>query len=108
MPDNSEYPSEFVKQISETFALEHLSVDNLHEKLRFAINRMILEDFTFLVSLLYRLDVSERKLKDILKTNSQDDAGKLIAQLIIERQLEKLRTRRLFNNDDDIPDKEKW
>jgi hypothetical protein len=49
------------------------------------INDCIQHDFNKLVQLLYRIDVSEEKLKYILKLNPNEDAAKLIAAVIIER-----------------------
>ena len=60
------------------------------------INAMIIDDFNRLVQLLYRIDVSEPKLKKILRENASTDAGILIARLIIERQEQKRETRRQF------------
>ena len=52
---------------------------------------MILTNFESLVQLLYRIDVSEMKLKSILKEQPNEDAGKIIALLIIERQIKKIK-----------------
>jgi len=41
--------------------------------------------FNKLVQLLYRIDVSEEKLKYILQLNPNEDAAKLIAAVIVER-----------------------
>jgi hypothetical protein len=49
------------------------------------INDCIQNDFNKLVQLLYRIDVSEAKLKTILQLNPNEDAAKLIAAVIIER-----------------------
>lgn len=49
------------------------------------INDCIQHDFNKLVQLLYRIDVSEEKLKYILQLNPNEDAAKLIAAVIIER-----------------------
>ncbi len=49
------------------------------------INDCINHDFNKLVQLLYRIDVSENKLKTILQSNPTEDAAKLIAAVIIER-----------------------
>jgi hypothetical protein len=49
------------------------------------INDCIQHDFNKLVQLLYRIDVSEVKLKSILQLNPNEDAAKLIAAVIIER-----------------------
>ena len=49
------------------------------------INDCIQHDFNKLVQLLYRIDVSEAKLKFILQAHPNEDAGKLIAAVVIER-----------------------
>lgn len=73
-----------------------------------AINRLIQTDFTGLVNILYRLDVSEARLRQVLAAQPGANAGELIAALMVERHLEKIRTRTLFRTQDDIPDDEKW
>jgi hypothetical protein len=49
------------------------------------INDCIKNDFNKIVQLLYRIDVSEEKLKNILQSHPNEDAAKLIAILIVER-----------------------
>ena len=78
------------------------------EQLADYINEMILHDFTGLINLLYRLDVSEMKIRNILDEMQQEDAGRIIADVIIERQLQKLKTKEQFRQDHDIPEDEKW
>jgi hypothetical protein len=59
--------------------------------------------------LLYRIDVSEPKLKQMLKENPGKDAGEMIALLIIERQLQKLKSREQFKKPGNkISDEDKW
>ena len=72
------------------------------------INQLITNDFTQLLQMLYRIDVSEQKLRSLLKQNTNTDAGKIIAALIIERQLEKIRSREQFRRDNNIDEAEKW
>lgn len=62
-------------------ALEKLAPEALAN----AINELIKNDFSKLVQLLYRIDVSEAKLKYILQAHPNEDAGKLIAAVVIER-----------------------
>ena len=65
--------------------------------------------FEKLVSILYRLDVNEKKLKTLLEEKNTDDAGLLIADAIIERQLQKIISRKKFSDfNKDIPEEEKW
>ncbi|MFI5131412.1 MAG: hypothetical protein ACHQFX_15530 [Chitinophagales bacterium] len=73
------------------------------------INVLIQNDFQKLISILYRLDVSEEKLKFLLKENIESDAGVIITDLIIERQMQKIKSRQQFSQrDDNIDDSEKW
>jgi hypothetical protein len=73
------------------------------------INELIEEDFPKLVFILYRLDVSEVKLKQLLKDYPNLNAGKVIAELIIERQLQKINTREIFHQDNtEIDENDKW
>ena len=62
-------------------ALEKLTTPDLET----LMNELIKNDFSKLVQLLYRIDVSEAKLKNILQANPNEDAGKLIAQIVLER-----------------------
>jgi hypothetical protein len=86
----------------------HISSNELEEKLKQHINHLIKSDFEKLVTLLYRIDVSEKKLKELLQQNANKDAAEIIAKLIIERQLEKIKTRNQFKQGDNISEEEKW
>jgi hypothetical protein len=87
---------------------DNISLDEISERLAIYINDLISNDFEKLISLLYRVDVSEKKLKNMLNENKDTDAGKIIADLIIERQAQKIKTRNEFKKRDNINDDEKW
>ena len=88
---------------------EILKDDHLFENLAADINALIQTDFEKLVNMLYRIDVSEAKLKEMLHTHADMDAGKIIAGLLIERQLQKIKLRREFSKNRDVADdEEKW
>jgi len=73
------------------------------------INELVNTQFQKLVSILYRMDVSETKLKQLLSDNPGTDTGLIIADLMIERQKEKMRSRQQFSTpDEDISEDEKW
>lgn len=73
------------------------------------MNELIRNDFNHLIQVLYRIDVNEAKLKQVLKDNPNEDAGKIIARLILERQQQKLISRNNFKKSGaDIDDEEKW
>ena len=71
-----------------------LNDENLFMELSSNINHLIQNNFEKLVTLLYRIDVSESKLKYLLKENPNEDAGKMIAHLIIERQIQKIKLKK--------------
>ena len=73
------------------------------------INNLILSDFNGLVQILYRMDINEFKLRELLSEKRDTDAGELIAGLMIARQIQKQESRELFSRrDPDISDEEKW
>lgn len=78
------------------------------EELSNEINQLIVHDFTALVQILYRLDVSEAKLKMVLSENPQEDAGRLIAALIIERLKKREEVRKQFPAQENIPEEDRW
>jgi len=64
----------------------------LTEKLKFLLD----EKFETLVNILYRIDISEKKLSQLFSGNNRDSIPASLAEMIIERQLEKLRLRKLY------------
>lgn len=96
-------------RVLENFDEVALAEPTLHQSLSVYINRLIIEDFDQLIFILYRVDVSEAKLKQMLSENSQTDAGKLISHLIIERQLKKIKSRTESKRREEPPgDEEAW
>ena len=82
--------------------------DALRQELVILVNDLLVNDFQKLVLLLYRVDVSEKKLKGLIQLHPQTDAAEIIADLLIERQEEKKKSRASFKKDRDIPEDEKW
>ncbi|MEP7255841.1 MAG: hypothetical protein ABI666_08680 [Ferruginibacter sp.] len=88
---------------------EKISYDEIQGQLAIHINNLIMHDFDKLVAYLYRIDVSEEKLKLLLQQLPQKDAGKIIAALIIERQQQKIKTRQQFSKrENGFNEEEKW
>ncbi len=75
---------------------ETATMEALQAVLAERINAMINKDFNALVQLLYRIDVNEAKLRLVLRDNQASDSGQLIARLILERQWQKILTRREY------------
>ena len=86
-----------------------VSVEQLKEKLSQHINHLIQNDFQKLVTILYRIDINEEKLKYLLQEDSGKDASLIIAELIIERQLQKIKFRQQYSRrDENTEDAERW
>ena len=83
------------QQIGTDFA-DNINIDEVHNKLSTFVNDLIQNDFQKLVSILYMVDVDENKLKRILKEESGTDAGDIIARLILERERQKIESRKKF------------
>ncbi len=72
------------------------------------INDLLNNNFQRLISILYRIDVNETKLRTLLAEHQDINAGTIIADLLIERQLQKIKTRSSFKSEGPIDENEKW
>jgi len=91
-----------------TSQLTAVQKEEMKYHLIFYINHLLLHDFDKLVQILYRVDVSENKLKEVLQKNPGTDAAIIIADLLIQRQEEKIKTKEAFKSNNDIPGEDKW
>lgn len=89
-------------------SIDATSLEELRKKLSAYINQLINTDFEKLISLLYRIDVNETKLRNLLAASAGREAAQLITDLIIERQLQKIESRKNSKPQDDIPEDERW
>ena len=86
-----------------------ISGEELREELVAHINHLINHDFEKLIFYLYRIDVNESKMRHLLEQKDGENAAGLIADLIIERQSEKIKSRQQFRQrDNDINEDEMW
>ncbi len=102
---------DLIPALNDSFELNlpgSISMEELKEKLRIHINHLINHNFEKLISLLYRIDVDETKLRNLLRQSHGDSAAALISSLIIERQLQKIRSRSKFLGQKNISEDEKW
>lgn len=106
--ENMDVINYFNKELSLQIPL-NVSYQQLHALLSSHINNLVKNDFEKLVAYLYRIDVNEEKLIKILKQYPDEDAGNIIASLILERQEQKIKTREQFSKRaDDLDSEEKW
>ena len=82
----------------------------LKEMLAKRIADLIDHDFERLLQILYRIDVPENKAKLALADHPVDEAPGILAALIIERQLEKVKTWQQHQRQDNDADdgEERW
>lgn len=83
-------------------------MDQLKEQLIHYINDLINHDFEKLIYYLYRIDVHEQKIKQLLQQHEGENAAEILAQLIIDRQLQKIKFRKEFQSPPADNDEEKW
>ena len=82
-----------------------LSLEILAEK----INELLNKDFQKLISILYRMDINESRLRLMLHENQDKDAGMLIAGMMVERQAQKIQSRKDSRQpENDIDEDETW
>ena len=64
----------------------------LTEKLKILLD----EKFDTLVNILYRIDINEKKLHQLFSGKNRDSIPASLADLIIERHLQKIRLRKMY------------
>ncbi|WP_320418573.1 hypothetical protein [Tenacibaculum sp. IB213877] len=76
----------------------NITYEQLVKILSEELNELIQSDFNKVLNILYRIDVDEHKISKALATNPENrSAGIILAELIIERQLQKIYYRKHFN-----------
>jgi hypothetical protein len=85
-----------------------ISEKELREQMVVHINHLINTNFEKLVFYLYRIDVNEKKIRRLLEQKEGEDAAGLIADLIIERQVQKIASRKIFKKEQTDMTDEMW
>ena len=88
-----------------------LTLNDLQTALAIHINNLIVHNFDKLIFLLYRIDIPEKKIQQLLHQNKHNTtAGETIAQAIITRQLEKIELRKKYTppSTENNTQEEKW
>ncbi len=79
---------------SEDIISDNLTEKELFEALVQYVEQLIQGDFNRLMSILYRIDVSEEKVRAALENNKEElSAGYIIASMLVEREIEKMKFR---------------
>lgn len=95
-------------ELSDQFALEKHNLpseydfeEQLKHLRKFLIERidfLIVKDFERFMNTLYRIDVAEDKVKFAFSKNNDKPVGEVLADLIIERQIQRIKTRVKYKN----------
>ena len=72
------------------------SLEEFRKYLTGKLKILLEERFDTLVNILYRIDISEQKLSELFSGQNRDFIPASLADLIIERQLQKIRLRKLY------------
>ena len=82
------------QNVLEIWDKQLLQNDDFINALSAYLNNLIINDFEKLIFILYKVDVDEMKLKSVLNSGVNTNAGELLARLIIDRQLQKIGSRK--------------
>ncbi|MGN6439426.1 MAG: hypothetical protein ACTHMM_23035 [Agriterribacter sp.] len=105
------YDQQLIQSLNNDLLLSIADIAGLAEieqAVKQKVSELLQADFNALVTLLYRIDVSEEKLKLLLETNKDTDAADIISRLIVDRQLQKIKSRNEFRSNNDVSEEEKW
>ncbi|MFT6872505.1 MAG: hypothetical protein ACJAVN_001516 [Roseivirga sp.] len=78
-------------------AKEEISYDQAFLMIVRVVEDLLSKDFNGLINVLYRIDVSEEKLKATLAL-SNDNPASVIAKMILDRQLQKVEIRKRYSS----------
>ncbi|KAB2914655.1 MAG: hypothetical protein F9K23_13075 [Bacteroidetes bacterium] len=89
---------DITQSLTPYFALQEggYTYDALVKRIAEEVQYLIDYDLNKLWNLLYRIDVSEKKVKEVIETTPFNQHSLLIAQLILKRQQEKVISRKNY------------
>ena len=106
MDDEKKQVNEIVKFVEKEFLINDrdslipsadlVSLEEFRKYLAEKLKHLLDEKFDTLVNILYRIDISEQKLSELFSGQNRDFIPASLADLIIERQLQKIKLRKLY------------
>ncbi len=79
-------------------AADVINFDELKIYLTEKLTYLLEHKYDKLLNILYKIDVSEEKLGELFSSSNRDSIPTALAELIIERQLQKVKFRQLHKN----------
>jgi len=86
-------------EISPGFLLSNEDIKNIEEMKKYLstkIKILLEEKYDSLINILYRIDIADRKIEEVFTSERNENIPSKIADLIIERQLQKVRYRKMY------------
>jgi hypothetical protein len=83
-----------IKDLPETYGLH--SLNELKKYLTVKISELLDTNYTKLLNTLYLIDLDERKLHDLFSGKNREIMPQVLADLIIERQVQKFNNRKKY------------
>lgn len=105
---NSDMQDPIREQLQSSLGFE---LPELNWKIRLIdeIRYLVEHDFHKLISILYRMDVPEGKLRALLQDNPSQDAAELIAALMLERAAQRQKSKAEYGRPDSTTgSEERW
>jgi hypothetical protein len=102
VPDDNDNLALVLQNIALSSQDEEIGEEAVLTLLETRIREMLASEMDLLLSTLYRLDISEKKILLVLKGGIEGPA-KGLARLVLERQKEKLKTRREYGGSKSDP-----
>jgi hypothetical protein len=96
MVDESLLPSAIASLQKYVEVKDGLTLEELKEQLTNTVVYMLLHEMEKLMGILYRIDVNEKKVKEAFGQNNPKLIAPILANLIIERELQKAQHRASF------------
>lgn len=106
MENEEKHVNEIVKFVEKDFLIDDrnslipsadlVSLEEFRKYLAEKLKYLLDEKFDTLVNILYKIDISEKKLSELFSGENRDFIPVSLADLIIERQLQKIKLRKLY------------
>lgn len=93
--EQSNFPADFVTALEPNYS-------SIHEKIAFELQRNEHKTDFNLMSLLYRIDISEAQLKKYFNEYKNESYFNVIAELIIKRVLQKVVIKQYYKNNENL------
>jgi len=88
----------YLELTSSLVPLEFEDYQKLRDRLVIVISEMLDDDFNRLLNLLYRMDVSEEKVKRAFVPGQPGSISEDLADLVLQREIQKILTRRKYKD----------